>query len=129
MSPSGLRAELVSVRTQSEALRARERQLEADLRRAEDDERERERRSEHERVRTLSTDTGATFEACASAITSSQGVRSYFVGAGMKGKLLAAWEVVEHRGDRKASRLRGCSNVPTSIELAVFRAFNLQTAR
>jgi hypothetical protein len=126
---AALRAELASVSAQSEALADRARQIRANLRRVEDEEIERTKRTEHEALRALSTDTGAAFQACASMITSHQGVRGWFVGAGMSGKLLACWDITEYRGARTATRVRGCCEVPLSIEMAVFRVFDLRVAR
>ena len=76
-----LRAELTSVRAALTELQAKERTLATALLQAEDEDRARNLRTVHEALRTLTIDTGGSFEAIASMVTSSQGIRSYVVAA------------------------------------------------
>jgi hypothetical protein len=125
MTALEIEAKLSATASQIEALKAEKLVLECALRRQRDIEEDRARRVEHERTRTILEDSGGDIVACASAVTSREGVRGYFVGVGRNGKLLAAWEVVEYRSRKAATLVRGSARVPDVVELAVFQTYGL----
>lgn len=117
---AGARERLAAHRAEIERLTSLTAALVGEVRREEDAHAARIARVEWEEERVLSKGLRAmaTWPEQGSA-----GVKRWYVGAGVEGRLLVVWEVNEYRG-RYARIIHG--SAPQSVELDVMRAYELR---
>lgn len=115
--------ELEAVRAQIAALEVRETELVGLVRKEAVAAAERASVAAWEAETTFATDAGHPFQAIRTWPVNHAGVKRWWVAAGVKGNLLAVWEVNEYRGERRTRLLYG--SAPWNVWHSVARAWEL----